>query len=190
MVYPQPERPGVRETPRQSDSKTARRVWTQEESTCHRSCSASRRSWTRRTRENETRTNGSHRARNKPGNRLQRCRKHRDSAADHARHGHRSKGERRRTLHRGAEEHLGVEGGRGPDAGARARNSRNQHHVGKPDRPARTRMGTCDPARPRARGRGQTCWRTRIESRTGDEPSQERIQTLCRVGRNGWTVSE
>ena len=37
---------------------------------------------------------------------------------------------------------------------------------------------------------GQTCWRTRIESRTGDEPSQERIQTLCRVGRNGWIVSE
>ena len=43
-----------------------------------------------------------------------------------------------------------------------------------------------------ARGRGadgQTCWRTRIESRTGSGPGRERIQTLCRVGRNGWSIA-
>ena len=35
---------------------------------------------------------------------------------------------------------------------------------------------------------GETCWRTRIESRTGDEPIEEKTETLCRVGRNGWRV--
>ena len=42
-----------------------------------------------------------------------------------------------------------------------------------------------------AQGRGaegETCWRTRIESRMGDEPIEEKTQTLCRVGRNGWRI--